>query len=146
MPRPPDRPLELDLSADFDGLSAGLSAIERHCNVCGVPSAAISRILAVFEEIFTNTMKYGYQGRPGGRIRATLAGGDPLRLVVEDSAPPFDPTRWNSAPDLAGDVTERPVGRLGIALVMGLSRSAHWEALAPGNRLTLELSAGEASS
>ena len=146
MPRPPDRPLELDLSADHDGLVAGLAAIERHCTVCGIPAVAVSRILAVFEEIFTNTMKYGYQGRADARIRATLAGGDPLRLVVEDSAPPFDPTRWNAAPDLAGDVTERPVGRLGIALVMGLSQSARWEALAPGNRLTLELSAGEETS
>ena len=86
-------------------------------------------------------MKYGYRGADGARIRVVLAGADPLRLVLEDSAPPFDPTAWNAKPDLTGDVTERPIGRAGIALVMGLASSARWEALAPGNRLTLELSA-----
>lgn len=146
MSRPPDRPLELDLAADLDGLGAGLAAIERHCRALGVPGSAIARILAVFEEIFTNTVKYGYRGCAGARIRARLAGGDPLRLTLEDSAPAFDPTRWNSAPDLAGELSERPVGRVGIALVMGLSKSARWEDLAPGNRLTLELSAGEGTS
>jgi anti-sigma regulatory factor (Ser/Thr protein kinase) len=139
----PLSPLDLDLAADLDGLAAGGVALERHCSNAGVPAAAIARILAVFEEIFTNTMKYGYRGRAGGRIRVQLGGGDPLRLILEDSAPPFDPTRWDSAPDLAGDVTARPVGRVGIALVMGLTRSARWQPLAPGNRLTLELSGGE---
>jgi 2-keto-4-pentenoate hydratase len=70
-----------------------------------------------------------------------LAGDDPLRLVLEDSAPAFDPTAWNAKPDLTGDIAERPIGRAGIALVMGLASSARWEALAPGNRLTLELAA-----
>ncbi len=131
--------LDLDLPATLEGLQDGLAAIERHCATLDLPNSAIARILPVFEEIFTNTMKYGYRGRAGARIQVGIAGRDPVRLVIEDSAPHFDPTRWNPAPDLAGGVTERPIGRVGIALVMGLARSARWEALAPGNRLTLEL-------
>jgi len=86
-------------------------------------------------------MKYGYRDAVGARIRVVLAGGDPLRLVLEDAAPAFDPTAWDAKPHLTGDVADRPVGRAGIALVMGLASSVRWEALAPGNRLTLELSA-----
>ncbi len=143
MSGPPDRILDLDLAADLDGLRAAQTAIERHCLAVGVAAAVIARILAVFEEIFSNTVKYGYRGRDGMRIHASLSGTDPVRLTVEDSAPPFDPTTWNSAPDLAGDLSTRPVGRVGIAMVMGLASSARWEALAPGNRLTLEFSTGE---
>ena len=136
----PERILDLDLAADLDGLRAGLTAIERHCGAVGLPAAVIARILAVFEEIFTNTVKYGYRGQHGMRIHAFLSGSGPAQLTVEDSAPPFDPTTWNAAPDLAGDLSTRPVGRVGIALVMGLARNVRWQPLAPGNRLTLEFS------
>jgi anti-sigma regulatory factor (Ser/Thr protein kinase) len=133
--------LDLDLPATLDGLQAGLAAIEQHCIESGLPAATLARTLTVFEEIFTNTMKYGYRGQEGRRIRAMLTGADPLRLTVEDSAPPFDPTAWDPSADLAGDVSTRPVGRLGIAIVMGLARNARWQPLAPGNRLTLEFTA-----
>ena len=83
--------LELDLPASLDGLQAGLAAIERHCVEAALPRATLARTLTVFEEIFTNTMKHGYRGEGGRRIRTSLAGSDPLRLTFEDSAPPFDP-------------------------------------------------------
>jgi len=141
MPASSDHALELDLPASLEGLRTGLTALERHCNDGGLPRAALARTLTVFEEIFTNTVKHGYRGQDGRRIRASLAGRDPLRLTFEDSAPPFDPKSWDSSADLARGLTDRPVGRHGIALVMGLSRHAQWQDLAPGNRLTLELAA-----
>jgi anti-sigma regulatory factor (Ser/Thr protein kinase) len=141
MPTSSDHALELDLPASLDGLRTGLTAIERHCIDGGLSRAAVARTLTVFEEIFTNTVKHGYRGQDGGRIRASLAGQDPLCLTVEDSAPPFDPTSWDSSADLARGLADRPVGRHGIALVMGLSRRVHWQDLAPGNRLILELAA-----
>lgn len=137
--------LELDLPATPDGLRDGLEALERRGAELDLTPAAIARILLVFEEIFTNTVKYGYRDRAGGRVRVGLAGRDPLQLVLEDDAAPFDPTAWDPRPDMAGDVTDRPVGRLGLALVMGMARRARWEALRPGNRLLLELS-GDPSS
>jgi serine/threonine-protein kinase RsbW len=135
----PEQTLELDLPATIDGLGDGLDALERRCVELGLPDAATARILAVFEEIFSNTVKYGYRDRGApGRVRVTLDG-PPVRLVLEDDAAPFDPTAWDSAPDIAGTVAERPVGRLGIALVMGLSRAVRWQAGNPGNRLVVEL-------
>ena len=51
----------------------------------GLPDAATVRILTVFEEIFTNTVKYGYRDRPAGAppasVHVTLAG-PPARLLV----------------------------------------------------------------
>jgi anti-sigma regulatory factor (Ser/Thr protein kinase) len=141
MPASSDHALDLDLPASLEGLRTGLTAIERHCIDGGLSRAAVARTLTVFEEIFTNTVKHGYRGQDGRRIRASLTGRDPLRLTFEDSAPPFDPTSWDSSVDLARGLADRPVGRHGIALVMGLSRRVHWQDLAPGNRLILELAA-----
>jgi anti-sigma regulatory factor (Ser/Thr protein kinase) len=131
--------LDLDLPATLEGLHDGILAIERHCVAAELPRATLARTLTVFEEIFTNTVKYGYRGAADGRIRMILAGTDPLRLTLEDSAPPFDPTLWDASADLATGLADRPIGRTGIALVMGLTRSARWQPLAPGNRLTVEL-------
>src|SRR6185369_8953858 len=89
-----DQTLELDLPATIEGLGAGLGALERRCAELGLPDAATVRILTVFEEIFTNTVKYGYRERaagqvpghvPGhvpGQVRVTLDG-PPVRLVLE---------------------------------------------------------------
>lgn len=135
----PEQTLELDLPATWDGLRAGLGALERRCAELGLPDAATSKILTVFEEIFSNTIKYGYCEAPSGRVRAQLSGAEPVRLVLEDDAPPFDPTAWDTTPAMTGDVAERPVGGVGIALVMGLARQARWESRSPGNRLTLDI-------
>src|SRR3954452_4968730 len=103
----PEQTLELDLPATIDGLGAGLGALERRCAERGLPEAATVRILTVFEEIFTNTVKYGYRDRaagPGGapgRVRVTLDG-PPVRLVLEDDAAPFDPTAFDTAPAMTG--------------------------------------------
>ncbi|MBV8168151.1 MAG: ATP-binding protein, partial [Alphaproteobacteria bacterium] len=122
-----EQTLELDLPATIDGLGTGLGALERRCAERGLPDAATARILTVFEEIFTNTVKYGYRDGAAGHVRVTLDG-PPVRLVLEDDAAPFDPTAWDSTPDMIGTVAERPVGRLGIALVMGLARAVRWQA------------------
>jgi serine/threonine-protein kinase RsbW len=136
-----DHRFDLDLPASLDGLRTGLAAIERHCTDRGLSRGTLARTLTVFEEIFINTMKHGYRGQDGKRIRASLAGSDPLCLTFEDNAPAFDPTAWDSSADLALGLADRPIGRHGIALVLGLSRSARWQRLESGNRLTLELSA-----
>src|SRR5215831_9847506 len=94
----PEQTLELDLPATTDGLGAGVGALERRCAELGLPDAATARILTVFEEIFSNTVKYGYGERvPPGRVRVTLEG-PPMRLMLEDDAAPFDPTAWDAGP------------------------------------------------
>src|ERR1051325_5163127 len=98
---PVPQTLELDLPATIEGLGAGLGALERRCAERGLPDAATVRILTVFEEIFTNTVKYGYRergaGQSPGQVHVTLDG-PPVRLVLEDDALPFDPTAWDSTP------------------------------------------------
>jgi serine/threonine-protein kinase RsbW len=128
--------LVLDLPATTTGLHSSLDRIERFCIEWNVPRDTISRLKLVVEELFSNTIKYGYGGECERPVRLRLRGSPRIELVYEDAAPPFDPTAWCEtslprAPQLAS------VGRKGIALVLGMAESARYERLPECNRLTL---------
>lgn len=131
--------LTLDLPARRAGLQQALERLERHCALSAVPREMAMRLLVIVEELVTNTIKYGYGGECDRPVRLALAAApDGLELAYEDEAPPFDPTRWSTALP-AGD--QHPVGRTGIALVLGMVRAAHYEPRPGGNRLVLRLAA-----
>jgi anti-sigma regulatory factor (Ser/Thr protein kinase) len=124
------RDLVLELSATANDLRSCLDRIEESCARWNVPGDTVSRLRIAVEELFSNTIKYGYGGECGRPVRVNVLA-TPLELVYEDEAPPFDPTAWR------GKTRPGTVGRKGIALVLGMARSARYERLAGGNRLTL---------
>jgi serine/threonine-protein kinase RsbW len=131
--------LTLELPARREGLRQALERLERHCADRGVPRALALRLLIVVEELVTNVIKYGYGGECDRPVRLALgADADGLELAYEDEAPPFDPTAWTGR---LPDAEHRPVGRTGIALVLGMARDARYEPRPGGNRLVLRLAA-----
>ena len=128
-------PAELEYAATLDGLQAALGGIEQACNARNIDSALVSRALVVVEELFSNTIKYGYGGECARPVRLRLQP-KPFVIVYEDDAPPFDPTGWKSTDDEALALDERPEGRAGIIMVMGLCKIVY-EARSGGNRLVL---------
>jgi hypothetical protein len=62
--------------------------------------------------------------------------GDEAELILEDSAPAFDPFARLPA---AGDPRERPVGGQGLPLVASLSSRRAYERRGAGNRITVGL-------
>jgi len=129
--------LVLELSATTTGLRSCLDRIMESCTRSKLPRDTISRLQIAVEELFTNTIKYGYGGECDRPVRLRLRCSPRIELVYEDAAPPFDPTTWRettppgAAPPLDG------VGRKGIALVLGLAKSVRYQKLREGNRLTL---------
>ncbi|HEY8156724.1 MAG TPA: ATP-binding protein [Myxococcota bacterium] len=124
--------LVLDVSATTDGLRACQDGILDACTRSKLPRETISRLQIVLEELFTNTIKYGYRGDCERPVRLRLRCAPPIELVYEDAAPPFDPTAWRENPPVRDDV-----GRKGIVLVLGLAESVRYQRLPEGNRLTL---------
>jgi anti-sigma regulatory factor (Ser/Thr protein kinase) len=122
--------LVLDLSATTSGLRECLDRIEQSCAGRNIPRAMVARLRVVVEELYSNTIKHGYGGESERPIRLLLRSAPRLELVYEDAAPPFDPTTWRP-PQQSG------IGQKGIALVLGLAASAHYERLPDGNRVTL---------
>jgi serine/threonine-protein kinase RsbW len=129
--------LALDLPATTQGLRSCLTSIEEGCAGWNLPEGTLARLKVVVEELYSNTIKYGYGGESQRPVRIRLRCTPPIELVYEDEAPPFDPTVWvEKAPNLAPPQRD-VVGRKGIALALGLARSARYERLPAGNRLRL---------
>src|SRR5262245_49155255 len=116
-------PADLDVTvpATTRGLRAALQAIEDVCAPRAVDTGVWARARVVIEELFTNTIKYGYGGECDRPVRIKLALADELVVTFEDEAPLFDPTAWTPPASHAQLPSERPVGQAGIALVRGLS-------------------------
>ncbi|MBL9097109.1 MAG: ATP-binding protein [Alphaproteobacteria bacterium] len=124
--------LDVNVPATTRGLQAALAAIDEFCASRGCTDDVQKRARVVVEELFTNTIKYGYGGECEQPVRLSLSGGAAFTVVFEDEAPPFDPTHWMPPPLPPG---ERPPGQAGIAMILGLSTRVTYEATAGGNRV-----------
>ena len=129
-------PAELKQSfpATTNGLRAALEAIDQAGKAWSLNPDLVTRMQIIVEELFSNTIKYGYGMECGRPVRLHLLGGPPPRLAYEDEAPPFDLTSWKP-PTASHD--EVPVGQAGLALGLGLSSSVHYVARPQGNHIEI---------
>jgi serine/threonine-protein kinase RsbW len=142
MGRPPDRnraslsdDLVLEVPATRAALRSCQDRILESCTRSKLPRDTASRLQIVVEELFTNTIKYGYGGECERPVHLRLRCSPQVELVYQDAAPRFDPTAWREpAPQAA---PEQPIGRQGIPLILGLAESVRYQRLRGGNRLTL---------
>jgi anti-sigma regulatory factor (Ser/Thr protein kinase) len=130
-------PLNLQYAATMDGLFAALRALEQACNNWNIDTGLVSRALIVVEELFSNSIKYGYGGACEKPVRLRLEARPRLTITYEDDAPPFDPTGWKAPDNEALAPEDRPEGQAGIALVTGLCASAVYQPREGGNRLVM---------
>jgi serine/threonine-protein kinase RsbW len=72
-------------------------------------------ILAV-EEAVTNIILHGYDGKNGVITILIQPNGASVEIVLQDDAPPFDPTQV-PAPRLDLPLDERPLGGLGVYIM-----------------------------
>lgn len=121
----------------MEGLFAAARALEQTCNNWKINTDLVSRALIVVEELFSNTIKYGYGGECDHPVRLRLAAQPRLTITYEDDAPPFDPIAWKAPDNEAVALEDRPEGQAGIAMVTGLCASAVYQPRDGGNRLVL---------
>jgi anti-sigma regulatory factor (Ser/Thr protein kinase) len=132
-------PTELKLSfpATTSGLIAVLEAISHIGITWNLDSDLVSRARIIVEELFSNTIKYGYGQECDRPIRIHLHADLGLSLIYEDDAAPFDPTRWKPEPGRDIAAGDRNEGQTGIMLIMGLSATARYLPLPDGNGLAI---------
>lgn len=128
--------LEIEFPATLSALRSCVTTIEDSCAAWNLDRDAATRIAIAVEELFSNTIKYGYGVECARPVRVRLRRAPELELLYEDEAPPFDPIAWLDAAQPAASPPDT-VGRRGIAIVLGTARSARYERLPAGNRLTL---------
>ena len=127
----------MEYAATMADLFAALHALEQACNSWNIDTVLVARALIVVEELFSNSIKYGYGGECERPVRLSLTPLPRLTITYEDDAPAFDPTGWKPSKDEARPPGERPEGQAGIAMVMGLCASTVYQPRDGGNRLVM---------
>ena len=132
--------LKLSFPATTQGLLQALQSVDRAGAAWKLDAELVSRAQIVVEELFTNTIKYGYGEECNKPVRIYLKTEPAFILIYEDEAASFDPTRWTPE-DIDPAADDRPEGKAGIMLIMGLSASAHYVSRPTGNRLEVTFAA-----
>jgi anti-sigma regulatory factor (Ser/Thr protein kinase) len=130
--------LEASFPATASGMVAALQTIEHSAGAWNLGADLAMRLCIIVEELFSNTIKYGYGRECDHPVRLWLLPEPVPTLIYEDDAAPFDPTAWqHEIEELLPH--ERPEGKAGIKMVLGLSVSAVYRPRDGGNRLVITL-------
>lgn len=133
---------ELELQARMDGLPRAAAFIESFCVRHGVAHGDAMRVLLVFEELFTNTVMHGHGGDGDAPVGLRLDATDQtVTMSYEDTAPPFDPRALldDVVTQVDADIDDRPIGGLGVLLVLRLATAIDYERTDGRNRLCIVL-------
>lgn len=96
------------------------------------------RIVLLVEELFANSVSHGYGGDSDQPVWLTLrVGKDECHVVYEDRAPAHDPFATGGRTLIDAEVEDRPIGGLGIVLLVELTSRHTYERR--GNRNVIEL-------
>ena len=125
--------------AEFDAIS---QFIETAC--ASLKDDERLRIILLVEELFANSVNHGYGGDSDAPVWLSVLVEDrSCRLVYEDRAPPYNPFTAATGGNTEGDLDDRPIGGLGIVLLIELSTSRRYERR--GDRNVIELDVPRAS-
>jgi anti-sigma regulatory factor (Ser/Thr protein kinase) len=138
--------LERSFPATATGMHAALEAIDQFCTASKIDAVLLARVRIAVEELFSNTIKYGYGEECERPVRLRLDSAPAVTLTYEDDAAPFDPTLWRPAERAEGSTDGSSVGRKGIMLILGLSSTAHYLPRPMGNCLEITFETAAAKS
>jgi serine/threonine-protein kinase RsbW len=136
---------ECSVPARMDCLAQAVAHVEAFCGAHGVPDDDRLRLTLFVEELFTNTVTHGHGGDSDAPVHIALAAtaGEWL-LRYDDGAPPFDPLA--QAARLRGELEQapgaRPVGHMGLQLLVQMAHRATYRHEHGLNRLELALRRG----
>ena len=128
----PGRLAALDAVADYVRAAAAEA---------GFDSKVAARLHLAVDEVATNTITHAYaeQGIAGNLYLETEFDGQTLRVHLEDTGLPYDPTRRADPADLDRPLEERQAGGLGIFLARRSVDALLYERRGDRNRVTFVL-------
>lgn len=129
--------LYLKIEPRLDELKRLVAAVEDLGRRDDWPPDLAFQVNLVLEEIVINVINHG--GNDGLREIEVILTSEPTVLTIEitDDGKPFDPLKDAPVPNLAAPLEERPVGGLGIHLVLVTMDEVRYEQDEGRNRLTL---------
>ena len=108
------------------------------CTEAGLGRETCLRLTLLVEELFTNTVVHGHGADSEAPIRleCEVAPGR-LALTYEDTSPAHDPFAQVVAPEADATVEDRPVGGLGVLLVLAMAQQVEYRRAGDRNRISL---------
>jgi anti-sigma regulatory factor (Ser/Thr protein kinase) len=127
--------------AMIEHLERLLGFVSEHAKEQGFPSDMLKKIELALEEALVNVINYAYPDKHDGEVEVSCGLDDHNRFVIEimDSGTPFNPLSL-SEPNLTQDVSERPIGGLGIHLIKKMMDEVEYRREGNNNILTLKIS------
>jgi serine/threonine-protein kinase RsbW len=113
------------IPADMSGLKEILDGIAILLEEQGFPLELISDVQLATDEVVTNAIIHGYDGKKGEVRVIAEADDQEVIIVVEDRAPAFDPVAFVSR-DVSKDGDDRPIGGLGLILIRNVMEEVRY--------------------
>jgi sigma-B regulation protein RsbU (phosphoserine phosphatase) len=131
----------IKLPAMIEHLERFLGFVSEHAKEQGFTSDMLKKIELASEEALVNVINYAYPDKHAGEVEVSCGLDDNNRFVIEimDSGTPFNPLSL-SEPNLTEDVSERPIGGLGIHLIKKMMDEVDYRREGNNNILTLIIS------
>ncbi|MCX4694446.1 anti-sigma regulatory factor [Streptomyces sp. NBC_01408] len=108
----------LEVPATIGALGDIASFVLRLAGRAGLDKGAAYRIRLAVDELATNIVMHGYRGGDGRITVRGRSGPGGVQIVIEDSAPPFDPVAGCLPPVPGVAPEDRRIGGLGIHLAL----------------------------
>jgi serine/threonine-protein kinase RsbW len=127
-------------AARQDALETALDFVEAFCTVHAVARDDMLRLRLMVEELFSNSITHGHGGGADVDIEIALQRLDRgVELHYADPGLPFDPRSGADPGHVEAHADERPVGGLGVHLLLELAAEVDYHHDGTHNRLRLRL-------
>ncbi len=111
-------PAVLEVPATVGALGDIASFVLRLAGRAGLDKGAAYRLRLAVDELATNIVMHGYRGGDGRITVRGRSGPGRVRIVIEDTAPAFDPVEGRLPPAPGVPPENRRIGGLGIHLAL----------------------------
>lgn len=125
------------IKADLDELRQVAAAAEELGLQEDWPPALVHQVDLAIEEIGNNAIRHGFEGG-SGEIEITLTSeSDTITIEIADDGRAFNPLNDAPIPDVEAALEDRPIGGLGVHLVLTMMDEMHYKRKNGRNHLTL---------
>ena len=127
-----------ELKSDLSELETLCQHLNKFGQVTGLSEACITDTNICLDELFTNTISYGFEDDLERIIRFTInLDNKVLTLNIEDEGIPFNPLEKKD-PEIPADLLDARIGGLGIHIVRKLMDDICYEREQDKNKLTVK--------
>jgi serine/threonine-protein kinase RsbW len=129
----------MSLGNDVQEVGRVIDSLEEFGARHGIAPEQSLRFALALDELITNIISHGFAGRSGGTIRLIVEHEDGvLSAELVDDGPPFDPFKAELKLP-TGEIEDRKVGGLGIALVKSAMDRLGYRRDGGFNRVNVEM-------